>query len=100
MKVAKISELRDQLSRYLDHVRAGGRVLVLDRDRPVAEIVPVGRSRSGKGESDETLLAALEREGLLVRGTGSIPPELLRGDAPGEGAGVLAALLEERDSGR
>ena len=39
MKGAKIGELRNHLSRYLDHVRGGGEVLVLDRDRPVARIV-------------------------------------------------------------
>ena len=41
MKKAKIGELRNGLSRYLDHVRAGGSVVVYDRDTPIAEIVPV-----------------------------------------------------------
>jgi len=44
MKKAKIAELRNSLSRYLDHVRAGGSVLVYDRDTPIAEIVPLTRS--------------------------------------------------------
>ena len=42
MKYAKIGELRDGLSRFIDQVRDGGEVLVLDRDRPVARIVPAG----------------------------------------------------------
>lgn len=100
MKTARISDLRDHLSRYLDHVRAGGRVLVLDRNRPVAEIVPVPHSEPGRKGLGEQRLAALEREGLLARGTGRIPPEALRGSNPGKGAGVLAALLEEREGGR
>jgi antitoxin (DNA-binding transcriptional repressor) of toxin-antitoxin stability system len=100
VKKAKISELRDQLSRYLDHVRAGGRVLVLDRDRPVAEIVPVGARPARGVDADEDRLASLERQGLLRRGTGRIPNDLLREPPPGEGAGVLAALLEERAEGR
>lgn len=41
MKRARIAELKRHLSRYLDHVREGGSVLVLDRDRPVARIVPL-----------------------------------------------------------
>ncbi len=44
MKKAKIAELRNGLSRYLDHVRAGGTVLVYDRDKPIAEIVPIKKA--------------------------------------------------------
>jgi antitoxin (DNA-binding transcriptional repressor) of toxin-antitoxin stability system len=99
MKKAKVSELRDHLSRYLDHVRAGGRVLVLDRDRPVAEIIPVTFSQKEPGV-DDARLAALEREGLISRGTGRIPSEVLRPTSIGKGAKVLKALLEERAGGR
>jgi prevent-host-death family protein len=73
MKKVRISELRDHLSRYLDHVRAGGRVLVLDRERPVAEIVPVSPLRRDNG-IDDARLAALERQGLISCATGPIPP--------------------------
>jgi prevent-host-death family protein len=100
MKIARISQLRDHLSRYLDHVRAGGRVLVLDRNRPVAQIVPVEGSKGSREQLGEQQVAALEREGLLARGTGRIPAEILRGPAPGKGAKVLEALLEEREGGR
>ena len=41
MKQAKIANLKNNLSRYLDHVRRGGSVIVLDRDRPVARLVPL-----------------------------------------------------------
>lgn len=98
--MARISELRDRLSRYLDHVRAGGRVLILDRNRPVAEIVPVGTPGGRRGGTEDGRLDALQREGLLRRGTGRIPPEVVRGVGPGKGAHVLDALLEERESGR
>jgi prevent-host-death family protein len=99
MKKAKISELRDHLSRYLDHVRAGGRVLVLDRERPVAEIVPVSPLQRDNG-IDEARLAALEREGLISCAKGPIPAELLRPTSVGRGAKVLQALLDERAAGR
>jgi len=36
----KIGELRDNLSSYVRLVRRGEEVVVLDRDRPVARIVP------------------------------------------------------------
>ena len=41
MKRAKIAILKNNLSRYLAHVRGGGTVLVLDRDQPVARLMPV-----------------------------------------------------------
>jgi len=100
MKMARISELRDRLSRYLDHVRAGGRVVILDRNRPVAEIIPVGASGPGPNAANEGRLATLQREGLLRRGTGRIPPEIARGVALAKGAHVLDALLDERESSR
>ena len=100
MIMARISELRDRLSRYLDHVRAGGRVVILDRNRPVAEIVPVRTTGKHRTGTEGARLDALQREGLLRRGTGRIPPEAVRGVGPGKAAHVLDALLEERESGR
>jgi len=38
MRMATISDLRDGLSRYIEYVRTGGRVLIMVRNRPVAEI--------------------------------------------------------------
>jgi len=98
--MAKISELRDRLSRYLDHVRAGGRVVILDRNRPVAEIVPLGTPDDRAKGTDDGRLDALEREGLLRKGTGRVPREVVRGAGPGRGAHVLDALLEEREGTR
>ena len=99
MKRAKISELRDRLSQYLDHVRAGGRVLVLDRNRPIAEIVPI-RNSTATSSGDSDRLASLEREGIIRRGTGKPPVLLPPEELPGEGARVLDAVLEERENGR
>ena len=102
MKKAKIGELRNGLSRYLDHVRAGGSVVVYDRDTPIAEIVPLRRSKSrSKKDLDEERLARLERRGAIRRGTGDLA-EWFKTHKPIEipgGAGVLDALLEERESG-
>ncbi len=102
MKKAKIAELRNSLSRYLDHVRAGGSVLVYDRDTPIAEIVPLTRSKTrSKKDRVEERLARLERKGSLWRGSGDLAAWLKSHkpiEIPG-GAGVLQALLEERESG-
>ena len=103
MKKAKIAELRNGLSRYLDHVRAGGSVVVYDRDTPIAEIVPIAKSKAvSKKDRDEERLARLERKGAIRRGTGGLA-EWFKTHKPieiPEGASVLQALLEERESGR
>jgi len=97
MKKAKIAELRNGLSRYLDHVRAGGSVIVYDRETPVAEIVPFERVKRGK-RFGEQRLARLERKGLIRRGRGRAgwlknwKPVKVKGS-------VLQALLQERESG-
>jgi len=41
MRQVKIAELKDNLSRYLRAVERGASVVVTDRDRPVARLVPV-----------------------------------------------------------
>ncbi|MGH9465689.1 MAG: type II toxin-antitoxin system Phd/YefM family antitoxin [Thermoanaerobaculia bacterium] len=98
MKQAKIGQLKDSLSRYLDFVRAGGEVLVLDRDRPVARLVPVGRAGGAPGP-DEERLARLERQGLLRRGVGD-PAEWLDRLRPVKlGRSLVADVLAEREEG-
>jgi antitoxin (DNA-binding transcriptional repressor) of toxin-antitoxin stability system len=103
MKKAKIAELRNGLSRYLDHVRAGGTVLVYDRDKPIAEIIPLTRSKTrSKKDLDEERLARLEAKGAIKRGTGDMAAWLKTHKPikiPGGPAGVVQALLDERESG-
>ncbi|MCI0586768.1 MAG: type II toxin-antitoxin system Phd/YefM family antitoxin [Planctomycetes bacterium] len=101
MKRVKVSELRSALSRYLDHVRAGGTVIVLDRGRPIAEIRPIPDRASGGGGPDEEWLADLERQGLIRRGTGRLPPgfveKLLKRGPLVPGARLGESILEERE---
>jgi prevent-host-death family protein len=96
MKEAKISEVKNQLSRYLSFVRRGESVRILDRATPVAMLVPLSHS-IGDESSDAALLAQMERKGLIRRGAGRMDREILDVDPPGKPAGVLKALLEERD---
>jgi prevent-host-death family protein len=42
MKQVRIAELKARLSEYLRLVRRGETIAVLDRETPVAQIVPVG----------------------------------------------------------
>ena len=96
MKEVKIGELRNQLSRYLALVRKGEIVRVLDRDVPIAQIVPISHGHDERPAGVESLIA-LERKGVLRRGSGRIPREILEKDPPGRAAGALAVLLEERE---
>jgi prevent-host-death family protein len=100
MKKAGIAELRNNLSRYLDHVRAGGTVTICDRDRPVAQIVPLEHAKPRTKADDEARIARLERKGIIRRGKGDMkdwlkhhPPVKVRGGS------LVKTLLEERESG-
>ena len=42
MKSVKIAELKDRLSEHLRAVEQGAEVVVADRNRPIARIVPIG----------------------------------------------------------
>jgi prevent-host-death family protein len=51
MRTVKIGKLKNQLSAYLRHVRNGEEVLVLDRDKPVARILPFDDSAISEEEA-------------------------------------------------
>ena len=57
MRTAGVREARQNLSALLDEVKKGREVLITERGRPVAKLVPPDRPR-GKGVPD---LAALRR---------------------------------------
>lgn len=98
MKSAKIADLKNNLSRYLEHVKAGGSVMVLERDRPVAQIVPLSGSR-GRRAGVDARLARLERRGIIRRGTGGLPDWLGQRRPPRLRGSVLKDLLAERGRG-
>jgi len=47
MKRVKIAELKDQLSKHLRAVERGAEVEVLDRERPIARIIPADPDGGG-----------------------------------------------------
>lgn len=98
MKTATLTETKNNLSALIDQVRHGETILILDRGRPVARI-----ESAAKGQVDaEGRLARLERQGVVRRASAPMPRELLSRKPPaaGDGGSVLAALLEERETGR
>jgi antitoxin (DNA-binding transcriptional repressor) of toxin-antitoxin stability system len=93
MRSVRIGELKTHLSRYLRIVRKGTRLLVMDRDTPVAEIGPITAERTAATSRRDDLI----RRGVLVpapRASMTLddlgPPIRCRGDA-------LAALRADRD---
>lgn len=100
---ATISDLKDGLSAYLRRVKAGESILVLERRTPVARIVPVGRGEEGTKDGDDMDMdakpARLEHAGIVVRRSPKSPLDVL-GPPLRAGAGILEALLEEREEER
>lgn len=97
MKSVAVSDIKASLSRYISSVKGGNEIIITDRGKAVAKLVPVDR--------EEELLPAhlieLERAGLAVIGTQKIPPLFWKRKRPLDAAGkALAALKEERESGR
>lgn len=98
MKLVRVAEAKKELAQHLEYVRRGGTIRIVERDRPVADLVPV---QADNDSDDDALLASLEKRGLVRRGKGGpIPADLLRPGPAGHGAGVIDALVDERRSSR
>lgn len=86
-----VRELRQNLSRYLDRVKDGDRLVVTERNRPVAVLGPIPE----EADPRERLIAA----GLLRPATRSIrdmpPPLKLPGD-PYAGTKALDEIRGDR----
>jgi prevent-host-death family protein len=74
MRAVGIKVLKNKLSEYVRLVERGETVLVTDRDRVVAELVPPDRGRAPM--LADALLAEAMRRGLVS------PPALLSTDVP------------------
>jgi prevent-host-death family protein len=99
MKMATITEAKNQLSALIDRVRHGETIVITDRGRPVARLVSAVTDAAADPEGR---LARLERKGGLRRGTAAPPRALIRKTLPRlrAPAGVRDALLEERRQAR
>lgn len=96
MKIASISQTKNQLSALIEQVRHGETVVITDRDRPVAKLMPIAAEEAEAASGE---LALLERRGIVRRGRAeayTLPQPLrLR-----KNASALAVLIEEREQGR
>ena len=99
MRSASVTDVKNNLSKYLELVKAGEAVLITERGIAIARIESV-RTESGE-TADDARLARLERAGIIRRGR-PISRKFIDKEpvTPASGASALEALLEERRSGR
>ncbi len=91
-----MSELKTSLSEFLLGVKSGEEVLITERGRPIARIVPAIEAETG-GDRKKRLI----RAGILRAGSARLSPDLLKPSPVSDPEGkTLRGLLEERRSGR
>jgi prevent-host-death family protein len=96
MKRSSVSDLKAHLSAHLGRVKRGEEILVTERGRPIARLVP---ATGAEGMSDR--IKRLVKAGIVRAPLEKPSDELLkRSPAKDPTGSVLKALLEERRSGR
>jgi prevent-host-death family protein len=99
MKKASISETKNHLSRLLEEVKNGATILILDRNRPVARLEPVGADE----QSNTERIAALVQGGMAAAPRHTLDTAaflartIVRLPA---GISAVQVLLSEREAGR
>ena len=92
MRSTNIADLRNRLTQYLQEVRAGEEIVVRDRQRPIAKIVPFSV------DEDDAEDVALVAAGLMRKGSGTIPPSFWRARRSRLALrAVVAAIGADRD---
>ncbi len=96
MRSVNVATLRNQLSKYLTYAKAGEEIIIRDRNRPVAKLVPFSAE-----ELDEQKLR-LVAEGRLKLPTAKLDvKKFLKMPAPKvSGCKATEALLADREEGR
>ena len=77
MGTTTITEAKNKLSALIDRVQAGESIVILERGRPVARLEPIVEQDDPTGR-----LARLERAGIIKRGKGPVPLELIQTPPP------------------
>lgn len=97
MRTAAVSELKASLSQFLARVKAGEEVVVTERGRPVARLVPAIRGAEGIPPH----LLELQREGKVRIGSAVLPKDFWDLPRPDDSSGsARRALLDDREHGR
>jgi antitoxin (DNA-binding transcriptional repressor) of toxin-antitoxin stability system len=93
MRAVGLKVLKNKLSEYVRLAQSGETILVTDRDRVVAELVP---PRGGRSPSvSDAVLAELMRKGWV-----SPPARPLTGPPPRAPLATFAELMRELDEDR
>jgi antitoxin (DNA-binding transcriptional repressor) of toxin-antitoxin stability system len=95
---AQISVLKNRLSYFLQKVKKGEEIIILDRKVPVAKITKL--KASDVSSNNELLLDELERRGIIKRGRGQLPKDFFEKRPPiklAPGVSALAVLLKMRE---
>lgn len=97
MKRAAVSTLKATLSACLAKVKAGDEVLVVERGKPIAKLVPLPKD----GHERDAHLRDLARAGLVRLGIGKLPAGFWKLPRPKDRKSRgLKALLADRSEGR
>jgi len=96
MKTATVTEAKNRLSALIDLVKAGETVTILDRGTPVARLEPVVSHPAQEGRLQRLSRAGIVRlpDHQARHGLAHLPP------APAAASSVVAALIDERRTGR
>lgn len=98
MKKARIADLKNRLSYYLSRVKRGETVLVMERETPVARIVPAVPPSQMDTDEAEAWLKRLEAAGVVRLGARKGLRELIQRAPSGKRpVGAVKTLLEDRE---
>ena len=93
MHQVNIAELKNRLSYYLDKVRDGEELIVRDRQKPIARIVPIAN-----GEDEDSEVLELIAAGILRPAQGELPASFWKMPRPRvDHNTALAAILADRN---
>ena len=96
MKTAGVAELKAKLSGYLERVKAGEEIIVTERGKAIARVIPFTRSGPTPAEYEEMVRAGIIRPAKEDK----LPPDFWERRVEDPEGSVLKALLEEREEHR
>ena len=94
MRAVNIADLKDNLSRYLNEVRRGAEVVIKDRNKPIARIVPLAAEDDDEAELLDLVATGSAR---LPRTGEPFPKAFWSGKLPKADVDLLELLMEDRD---
>jgi len=94
MRSVNIADLKNNLSRYLSEVRRGSEVVVRDRNKPIAKIVPLPELGDEESELAELIAQGIARP---PRTTRALPKSFWSEPLPEASVDLIALIREDRD---